>query len=115
MMQMSIEEISARTDAFHKLLSARIAGADVEIEIADGRSLVGGGSTPAQSLPTKLIRIASARHSASDLGPGCGQAQARRLWLRELKKSTCSLIFGRFSRSKSKCWRMRYPGFCAKS
>jgi L-seryl-tRNA(Ser) seleniumtransferase len=28
---------------------------------------VGGGSTPAQSLPTKLLRIASARHSASDL------------------------------------------------
>ncbi|HET6931059.1 MAG TPA: hypothetical protein VFI45_12120, partial [Candidatus Acidoferrum sp.] len=30
-------------------------------------SLVGGGSTPAQSLPTKMIRIASARHSASEL------------------------------------------------
>jgi L-seryl-tRNA(Ser) seleniumtransferase len=67
MMQMSIEEISARTDDFYKLLSASIAGADAEIEIADGRSLVGGGSTPAQSLPTKLIRIVSARHSASDL------------------------------------------------
>jgi L-seryl-tRNA(Ser) seleniumtransferase len=83
MMQMSIEEISARTDAFHKLLSARIAGADAEIEIADGRSLVGGGSTPAQSLPTKLIRIASARHSASDLearlrtGAGSTPAVAR--------------------------------------
>ena len=67
MMQMSVEEISARTDAFHKMLSARIAEADAEVEIADGRSLVGGGSTPAQSLPTKLIRIASARHSASEL------------------------------------------------
>jgi L-seryl-tRNA(Ser) seleniumtransferase len=41
--------------------------ADAEIEIADGRSLVGGGSTPAQSLPTKVLRIASPRHSASDL------------------------------------------------
>ena len=67
MMQMSIEEISARTDAFHKMLAARVADADAEVEIADGRSLVGGGSTPAQSLPTKLIRIASARHSASEL------------------------------------------------
>src|SRR5712664_3885819 len=67
MMQMSIEEISTRTDGFNKALSLKIAGADAEVEIADGRSLVGGGSTPAQSLPTKVIRIASARYSASDL------------------------------------------------
>jgi L-seryl-tRNA(Ser) seleniumtransferase len=37
------------------------------MKIVDGRSLVGGGSTPAQSLPTKVLRIASARHSATDL------------------------------------------------
>jgi len=67
MMQMSIEEISARTDAFLKKLSAKTANADAELEIADGRSLVGGGSTPAQSLSTKVLRIASARHSASEL------------------------------------------------
>jgi L-seryl-tRNA(Ser) seleniumtransferase len=67
MMQMSMEEISARTDGFYKVLWAKVAGADAEVEIADGRSLVGGGSTPAQSLPTKVIRIASARHSATDL------------------------------------------------
>ena len=67
MMQISIAEISARTEAFYKTLSANIAGADVELTITDGRSLVGGGSTPAQSLPTKVLRIASARHSASDL------------------------------------------------
>jgi L-seryl-tRNA(Ser) seleniumtransferase len=70
MMRMSIEEASARTDAFHKILAAQLAGADAEIEIADGRSLVGGGSTPAQSLPTKVLRIASARHSASELEAG---------------------------------------------
>jgi L-seryl-tRNA(Ser) seleniumtransferase len=67
MMQMSLEEISTRTDRFYKALSAKVAGADAEMEIADGRSLVGGGSTPAQSLPTKVLRIASARHSASEL------------------------------------------------
>jgi L-seryl-tRNA(Ser) seleniumtransferase len=67
MMRMSIEEISARTDRFYNALSAKVAGADAEMEIADGRSLVGGGSTPAQSLPTKVLRIASARHSASEL------------------------------------------------
>jgi L-seryl-tRNA(Ser) seleniumtransferase len=67
MMQMSIEEISARTDGFYQALSAKIASSDAEVEIADGRSLVGGGSTPAQSLATKVLRIASARHSASEL------------------------------------------------
>jgi L-seryl-tRNA(Ser) seleniumtransferase len=67
MMQISIAEISTRTEAFYKTLSERIAGADVELTITDGRSLVGGGSTPAQSLPTKVLRIASARHSAGDL------------------------------------------------
>jgi L-seryl-tRNA(Ser) seleniumtransferase len=67
MMEMSIEEITTRTDGFYNALSAKVAGADAEIEIADGRSLVGGGSTPAQSLPTKVLCIASARHSASEL------------------------------------------------
>jgi L-seryl-tRNA(Ser) seleniumtransferase len=67
MMRMSVDEISARTDAFLKVLQAQIAGGDAEFEIADGRSLVGGGSTPAQSLPTKVLRIASWRHSPSEL------------------------------------------------
>src|ERR1700739_3679650 len=67
MMQMSIEEISTRTDEFYDVLSAKVAGADAEVEIADGGSLVGGGSTPAQSRPTKVLRIASAQHSASEL------------------------------------------------
>jgi len=67
MMRMSIEDICMRTDGFYNALAAKVAGADAELEIADGRSLVGGGSTPAQSLPTKVLRIASARHSASEL------------------------------------------------
>ncbi|HWY05854.1 MAG TPA: L-seryl-tRNA(Sec) selenium transferase [Candidatus Acidoferrales bacterium] len=67
MMQMRVEEISARTEKFYRDLSAKVADADAEVEIADGRSLVGGGSTPAQSLPTKVLRIGSARYSASEL------------------------------------------------
>src|SRR6267143_1237628 len=83
MRQMSSEEISARTDAFYRTLSAKIANADAEVEIEDGRSLVGGGSTPAQSLPTRVLRIASVRHSASELevrlrsGPGTTPVIAR--------------------------------------
>jgi L-seryl-tRNA(Ser) seleniumtransferase len=66
-MRMSIEDICMRTDGFYNALAAKVAGADAELEIADGRSLVGGGSTPTQSLPTKVLRIASVRHSASEL------------------------------------------------
>jgi L-seryl-tRNA(Ser) seleniumtransferase len=67
MMQINIEEISARTEAFYKMLRAKIAAPDAEIEIGDGRSLVGGGSTPAESLPTRVLRIASRRRSAGEL------------------------------------------------
>ena len=38
-----------------------------QLEIADGFSLAGGGSTPDQALPTKIIRIASTRYPAAKL------------------------------------------------
>jgi L-seryl-tRNA(Ser) seleniumtransferase len=67
MMHMTVEEITARTNAFHKAMLERVTDLIAKIEIVEGQSLVGGGSTPAQSLPTRLLRIASARHSASEL------------------------------------------------
>jgi L-seryl-tRNA(Ser) seleniumtransferase len=67
MMHLTVEEIAARTQAFREALLAQAGDTDVEIEIAEGRSLVGGGSTPAQSLATYVLRIASARYSASNL------------------------------------------------
>ncbi len=67
MIRLTLAEIAERTDRFLHSLQPLVANADTEIEIAEGASLVGGGSTPAQFLPTKLIRIASARHSAAQL------------------------------------------------
>jgi L-seryl-tRNA(Ser) seleniumtransferase len=67
MMHMTVEEITGRTNAFHKAMLERVTDLIAKIEIVEGQSLVGGGSTPAQSLPTRLLRIASARHSASEL------------------------------------------------
>jgi len=67
MMHLPAEEIEARTRAFRDALTPQAGELDAELEIAEGRSLVGGGSTPAQSLPTRVLRIASARHSASQL------------------------------------------------
>ncbi len=67
MIRLPLEEIAARTMKFHAALQPQAAVLNAEIKIADGSSLVGGGSTPAQSLPTKVLRIASARHSAAQL------------------------------------------------
>jgi L-seryl-tRNA(Ser) seleniumtransferase len=67
MIRMSAQEVKRRADNFLRELTPELPVGEVELEIVDGTSLAGGGSTPAQSLPTKIIRIASARHSASQL------------------------------------------------
>jgi L-seryl-tRNA(Ser) seleniumtransferase len=67
MIRMSTQEINRRAQNFLQELTPEVPLGEVELEIADGGSLAGGGSTPTQSLPTKLIRIASARYSASQL------------------------------------------------
>src|SRR2546423_10908734 len=67
MIRMSAAELERRTENFLRELTAAVPFGEVELEIADGVSLAGGGSTPAQSLPSKVIRVASARHSASQL------------------------------------------------
>ena len=60
-------ELKKRAENFLRELRPEIPLDEVECEITDGESVVGGGSTPTQSLPTKLIRIASARRSATQL------------------------------------------------
>ena len=71
MIRATATEIQRRAENFLRELTAENAlgkgESEVELDLIDGASLVGGGSTPAQSLPTKLIRIASARHSAAQL------------------------------------------------
>jgi L-seryl-tRNA(Ser) seleniumtransferase len=67
MIRMSDQEIKRRAENFLRELTPELPLGEVELEIADGSSLAGGGSTPTQSLPTKVIRIASARYSAAQL------------------------------------------------
>jgi len=67
MIRMSVQEIKRRAENFLRELTPELPSGEVELEITDGSSLAGGGSTPTQSLPTKLVRIASARYSASQL------------------------------------------------
>jgi len=64
MISLAKEEIAARAAR----LAARIAALPgFQAELEDGQSLIGGGSTPGQSLPTKLIAITHARYSATEL------------------------------------------------
>jgi L-seryl-tRNA(Ser) seleniumtransferase len=67
MIRTSAQEIKRRAENFLRELRPELPVDEVEVEIVEGTSLAGGGSTPTQSLPTKLIRIASARYSAAKL------------------------------------------------
>ena len=67
MIRATPQELKRRAENFVRELRPELPLDEVEIEIADGASLAGGGSTPSQSLPTKIIRIASARYSATKL------------------------------------------------
>jgi L-seryl-tRNA(Ser) seleniumtransferase len=67
MIRCAVQQISERAEKLLASLESRVAAHGARIEITVGHSLVGGGSTPAQSLPTKLLRITSTRHSVADL------------------------------------------------
>ena len=64
MMRLPVAEISRRAAALADRLS-QYAGISAKIE--DGESVIGGGSTPGQSLPTKLIAVAHATRSATQI------------------------------------------------
>jgi L-seryl-tRNA(Ser) seleniumtransferase len=65
MIRATPQELKRRAENFIRELRPELPLDEVEIEIAEGTSLAGGGSTPTQTLPTKVIRIASARYSAT--------------------------------------------------
>jgi len=67
MIRATPQELKLRSENLIRELRPELPLDEVEIEVADGGSLVGGGSTPTQSLPSKVIRIASARYSATKL------------------------------------------------
>ena len=66
MMRLSAEEIGKRTRAFCDKLRATLRP-DVVLEVRPGFSVIGGGSTPDQKLPTHLIAIASPRRSSAQI------------------------------------------------
>jgi L-seryl-tRNA(Ser) seleniumtransferase len=67
MIRASAAEIEKRARSIAQQLNPILAAAQAKVEIAEGESLIGGGSTPAERLPTSLLRIASAKYSAAQL------------------------------------------------
>ena len=67
MIRLSPQDLKRRSENFLRELRPELPLDEVELDVADGASLAGGGSTPAQALPTKVIRISSARYSAAQL------------------------------------------------
>jgi L-seryl-tRNA(Ser) seleniumtransferase len=67
MIRLPLEEISRRAEALARHLRRELGEDEAAFELRDGTSVIGGGSTPAQSLPTRLLAITSPRHSAAQL------------------------------------------------
>jgi L-seryl-tRNA(Ser) seleniumtransferase len=66
MIRMPLEELERRSKAFVERLAGQLSK-DARVEIAPGFSVIGGGSTPDQSLPTRLVVVSTLRHSAEKL------------------------------------------------
>ena len=66
MIRLPAEEIARRAESFAQRLRASLPP-DVEIKLGAGFSVIGGGSTPDQKLPTHLISIKSRGCSAAAL------------------------------------------------
>jgi L-seryl-tRNA(Ser) seleniumtransferase len=67
MIRSTPEEMEERSRNFLRELTSSLSMSGLDIEIVDGESLAGGGSTPAQVLPTKIIRVRSERRSATQI------------------------------------------------
>jgi L-seryl-tRNA(Ser) seleniumtransferase len=67
MIRATAAEIGERASRFVQELRAEVSPSAAQFEIVEGTSLVGGGSTPAQSLPTRVVRVSSTGYSATQL------------------------------------------------
>jgi L-seryl-tRNA(Ser) seleniumtransferase len=67
MIRLTAEELRQRAENFLRHVRSLLPSADAKMEIADGVSLAGGGSTPDQSLPSKIIRVSSPKYAAAKL------------------------------------------------
>lgn len=67
MLRTSSAELTRRADQFLRQLRERLTATGVTVDLVEGESLAGGGSTPAQSLRSPVFHIRSERHSAAEI------------------------------------------------
>ena len=63
MMQLSKDEISARAEN----LVSKFDSTQIQAELIDGESLIGGGSAPSAVLPTRLIAVSANKIGANEI------------------------------------------------
>jgi L-seryl-tRNA(Ser) seleniumtransferase len=66
LIRQSLEEMAARAEQLRAALEEE-AGTRAEVSVRKGQSVVGGGSTPGYSLPTRLVALAPKNISAAEL------------------------------------------------
>jgi L-seryl-tRNA(Ser) seleniumtransferase len=67
MLRASAKDLAKRAGGFLNELRPQLPSSGVTIELVEGASLAGGGSTPTQSLRSPVFHISSERHSAAEL------------------------------------------------
>jgi L-seryl-tRNA(Ser) seleniumtransferase len=67
MLRASPADLAKRADNFLKKLKSNLPASGVKIELVEGESLAGGGSTPTQSLRSPVFHIRSEHRSVADL------------------------------------------------
>jgi L-seryl-tRNA(Ser) seleniumtransferase len=67
MLRANFEDLTRRADNFLHELKRRLPSAGFKIELVEGESLAGGGSTPSQSLRSPVIHVRSERRSVAEL------------------------------------------------
>jgi L-seryl-tRNA(Ser) seleniumtransferase len=67
MIRLTPAEIERRAENFGEMLRPLVTASEARLEITDGESLIGGGSTPHARLPTRLLQIGSTRWSPAQL------------------------------------------------
>ncbi len=67
MIRITAQELQQRSESFVEQMQKYLNPGDAQLEITHGFSLAGGGSTPDQSLPSKIIRVTSPRYPAAKL------------------------------------------------
>jgi L-seryl-tRNA(Ser) seleniumtransferase len=67
MLRASAADLTRRADLFLRELKSRVPTSGIKLELVEGESLAGGGSTPSQGLPSPVLHVRSERRSAAEL------------------------------------------------